>query len=386
MSIAPSSLYIHIPFCIRKCSYCDFVSYQCREDSIEKYTEALIHELHSFPALAPSVTVSPMKTVYIGGGTPSLLSGGQLTSILLAIKETFDITSDAEITMEANPGTVTQESLRAYREAGVNRLSFGVQSLNNDVLFTLGRIHNADMALEAIAMAHAAGFSNISADMMLGIPGQTIEMAVDTATSLINTGITHLSFYSLSLEEGTPMREKYEKSLEEYMPQETERAMVHAVMEKAAQLGFVHYEISNMALPGKESRHNQIYWHGLPYLGFGAGAHAYFEGKRYAHDDTIDAYCANMANPKPSFTDLYHIEEELTGNDEKKEYMMLGFRRIEGISEEAYQERFGEAPDALFADVLADEIKRGLVEKKEGYYRLTAKGIDFGNQVFEDYV
>lgn len=359
-----------------------------------------------------------LRTVYFGGGTPSLLSGEQVGEILRTLGECFCLTEDCEITLEANPGTIDEAKLRAFREAGVNRISLGIQSLDDSVLATLGRIHDAETARAAIAMVRRAGFTNISCDMMLGIPGQTLTSVRETVTYLLEQDIPHVSLYSLILEEGTPMYTRYGGDIEKFVSQEQDREMYHEVIRLLSEQGFQHYEISNMARPGFESRHNMMYWRAEQYYGFGVGAHYYLGRERGRHAETLEEYlevlgdaaweaagaCTSTgactgAGGADSAADsgsaeickvlcdkLYFVEETLTEEDCKKEFMMLGFRMGSGVDEQAFQARFGVAVASAFATELAREMAAGLLVHENGAYKLTERGFDLANQVFEDYI
>ena len=330
--------------------------------------------------------VSPLRTIYFGGGTPSLLSPSQVERILDALSEAYGISEGCEITLEANPGTVDEEKLAEFRKAGVNRLSIGIQSLDDSVLSTLGRIHDAIAAQKAVTDAKAAGFRNISCDMMIGIPGQTMKSVKDTLSFFLQKEIPHISLYSLILEEGTPMYARYGGDIEKYVTQEEDRAMYHFVTSTLKENGYVHYEISNMARPGYESRHNSMYWRAEPYYAFGVGAHYYIGAERGCHAETLDEYLSAMTNPSVRREDVLFTEEILSEEDRKKEFMMLGFRTRSGVGEAEFLKRFRVSVASAFGAELEKEIKAGLVEFSDGVYRLTEKGVDLANQVFMDYV
>ena len=406
-----SSAYIHIPFCVRKCAYCDFLSFPSCLDRIGEYVDAVCKEVllakkwfraeagddadgrdlngkasGSGESSDKEGTVCPLQTIYFGGGTPSLLSPFQVGKILDTLREVYGISEDCEITLEANPGTVDEEKLSGFREAGINRLSIGIQSLDDSVLKTLGRIHDAETAKRAVIDAKAAGFSNISCDMMLGIPGQTMKSVQDTLSFFLEKEIPHISLYSLILEEGTPMYARYGGDIEKYVTQEEDRAMYHLVTSALKENGFVHYEISNMARPGFESRHNSMYWRAEPYYAFGVGAHYYIGSERGHHAETLDEYLSAMKNSSVKKEDVLFTEEILSEEDRKKEFMMLGFRTRSGVGEQAFFQRFKVNVASAFGAELEKEMKAGLVEFSDGAYRLTEKGFDLANQVFMDYV
>lgn len=327
-----------------------------------------------------------LKTIYFGGGTPSLLSPSQVGKILSVLKEVFGIAEDAEITLEANPGTIGQVKLEGFRDLGINRLSIGIQSLDDGVLKTLGRIHDGAAARAAVEDAVRAGFSNLSCDMMLGIPGQTIDSVKETLSFFLQEKIPHVSLYSLILEEGTPLFARYGGDIEKYVSQEDDRAMYHFVTSTLREHGYVHYEISNMALPGYESRHNSMYWRAEPYYAFGVGAHYYLGSERGRHVETLGKYIEAMGCAYVKKEDVLVEEENLSDEDRRKEYMMLSFRTRSGVGEREFQERFGMNVESAFREELEREIAAGLVVSEEGRYHLTEKGVDLANQVFMDYV
>ena len=393
-----TSVYIHIPFCVRKCAYCDFLSFPSCLNRIDEYVDAVCKEAKLagkwFGSCASDACAAgegadcktPLQTIYFGGGTPSLLSPFQVGKILDTLRDVYGISEDCEITLEANPGTIDEEKLAGFKRAGINRLSLGIQSFDDSVLQTLGRIHDSETAKKAILDAKNAGFSNISCDMMLGIPGQTMDSVKETLDFFLSNHIPHISLYSLILEEGTPMYARYNGDIEKYVSQEEDRAMYHLVTSTLKENGFTHYEISNMARPGFESRHNSMYWRAEPYYAFGVGAHYYIGAERGRHAETLDEYLSAMKDLDPKKEDVLFTEEILSEDDRKKEFMMLGFRTRSGVGEKAFQERFGMPVASAFGAELEKEQKAGLVEFSDGVYRLTEKGVDLANQVFMDYV
>lgn len=383
--LTPSSVYIHVPFCVRKCAYCDFLSFPSCFDRIGEYVDAVCKEIRLAPKWFEEEK-EPLQTIYFGGGTPSLLSPEQVKKILDTLRDVFGVSDTCEITLEANPGTIDENKLIGFREAGINRLSIGIQSLDDSVLQTLGRIHDSGAAKKAILDAKSAGFTNISCDMMLGIPGQTMDSVKDTLGFFLSNDIPHISLYSLILEEGTPMYARYNGDIEKYVSQEEDRAMYHLVTSTLKENGFVHYEISNMAKEGFESRHNSMYWRAEPYYAFGVGAHYYIGAERGRHAETLDEYLQVMNASEVEKKDVLFPEEELTEEDLRKEYMMLGFRTRSGVGEQAFFKRFGMPVGSAFREELQKEMDAGLVEFDEGTYRLTERGVDLANQVFMDYV
>lgn len=395
------SVYIHIPFCVRKCAYCDFTSFPGCEGRIGEYVDAVCREIELSKAFflkeqedefkkekgQKNLSGSALSTIYFGGGTPSLLSPEMVEKILEKLREVFGISEACEITLEANPGTIDEEKLRAFKNAGVNRLSLGIQSLCDPVLKTLGRIHDSEAGKKAILASKSAGFSNLSCDMMLGIPGQTMEDVRSTLQFFLENKVPHVSLYSLILEEGTPMFETYQGDIEKFVSQEQDRAMYHEVVNTLKEHGFSHYEISNMSLPGYESRHNLMYWRAEEYYAFGLGAHYYLQGERGTHKaETVDEYIASLRKEDIRKEDIYEVEERISEEDQKKEFMMLGFRTGSGVKEQDFEKRFGVKMESAFAEEIRREQKAGLIEHIDGSYRLTDKGFDLANQVFSDYI
>lgn len=376
-----SAAYLHFPFCVRKCPYCDFVSFENCLEKRGEYTDAIIREIGRTAKGA-----GRLETVYMGGGTPSLFAPQQIGRILNALEERFGFGNNPEITIEANPGTVDLKSLSGYRDAGVNRISIGVQSFSDSLLLTLGRIHSGGQARKAIEAAKSAGFTNISCDLMTGLPGQTLEDAEESLRVLLEYGIPHISFYALTLEEGTPYYRKYEKH-DELLPEpELERIMYKQLLARLKNAGYRHYEISNSAKPGFESRHNITYWKALPYYGFGCGAFSYRNDIRQGNTGDLGLYLGEMAKADPDPSVLLTEAESIGAEERKKEFMLLGFRLLEGVSPEEFFVRFGERMEDLFAENLAKLAARGLIESGNGRYRLSEAGLDFANEVFREFV
>lgn len=376
-------IYVHIPFCIRKCDYCDFYSVPCnsRED-YKSYFDALEKEI----TLAPLITDNnddQIDTVYFGGGTPSVPDSSFLCKTLGLIIDKFGISSDAEITIECNPASVTIDKLVDYRAAGFNRVSFGVQSLNDKTLKLLGRLHNRDRAIEAIEEAISAGFENISADLMIGVPGQTLEEVQESAITLVSLNVTHISMYSLMIEEGTKFYEMFSETLEDYMPQEKEREMYHWLRDYLETSGIRPYEISNC---GRKSVHNMSYWRGYEYYAFGPSASGYIDSKRFTHIDNVSKYIEEMNLKEPELDRIIVLDEILTTEDKMAEYAMLMLRTSEGVSRLTFRERFGIELDDVFANELKSLLNRELIKCENDAYFLTKKGLDFANEVFREFV
>ena len=358
------SLYVHIPFCLRKCLYCDFTSYPGKEGLFEEYVQALKAEIRLAAARFPEVRV---PTIYFGGGTPNVLSEDQLSSILDEIKQSFDVLSDAEITIESNPGLPIVHD-------GFNRLSLGVQSFQDNELRALGRIHTVGEAIQAF---HDAEFSSISIDLMYGIPGQPLDSWRQTLDKALDLGPEHISLYSLTIEEGTPYWDMRQSGSLELPGNDIEADMYELAIEKLTKAEYKHYEISNFARPGFECRHNITYWENRPYFGFGAGATTYIDGCRATNVRAVEAYIAG--NPPES-------EECLSGKDAMGETMFLGLRMLRGVDVRAFRKRYGMTPQEAFPHEIADLVERGLIEMTPDAVRLTHRGLLLANDVFAEFV
>ena len=371
-------LYIHIPFCVKKCAYCDFLSGPASNQQIEEYVQALIEEIRYYKEFVKKYEVS---TVFWGGGTPSLLTGEQMKALMEALGQTFFIRQNAEITMEANPGTVTVEKLLACQKAGINRISFGLQSVNNEELKMLGRIHTYEEFLESYEAARKAGFQNINVDLISAIPKQTVSSWEQTLQTIISLQPEHISAYSLIVEEGTTFAKLYGEGckLEHLLPtEEDERRMYERTEELLREAGYHRYEISNYAKEGYECQHNLGYWERKEYLGLGLGASSLIEETRFHNIDEMEEYLRDANNPIL----LRREQEKLDRQEQMEEFVFLGLRKIRGIQEEKFAEMFGEDIWDCYGKNLERVIKEGLLEREEGVLRLTRKGIDVSNYVF----
>ena len=369
-------IYIHIPFCKRKCAYCDFISFSGKARLIEKYVEALKREINKCKIGKEDYMV---KTIYFGGGTPSFIESKYIVEILEAIKEKFNISKNAEITIEINPGTVTEEKLKDYYEVGINRISFGLQSTNSQLLKLVGRIHSYSSFLEGYNLARKTGFKNINVDLMIGLPVQTLKDVQKDLSRIIELNPEHVSVYSLIVEEGTRIEEKI-KNKELYLPSEKlERKMYWEVKKKLEEAGYIHYEISNFAKAGYESKHNLSCWNQEEYLGFGLAAHSYFNNVRYSNTDDFEEYFDWPENSKI-------IHERQTDEDKQKEFMLLGLRKIEGVAISDFKNKFIENPIYLYRETLNKLVTQGLIEVDIDSIKLTNRGIDLANLVWEEFV
>ena len=371
-------LYLHIPFCVRKCRYCDFLSAPAPEEIRQRYAGRLIEQLkHDAPGRDYTVT-----SIFFGGGTPSLLDAGIIGQVMETIRDCYKVSDDAEISMECNPGTVDEEKLRRYRECGINRLSLGVQSFDDEQLKRLGRIHDAAMARDCFAMARRAGFDNINLDLMSALPGQTSKDWERQLREAIRLEPEHISAYSLIIEEGTAFyadyheddlrRQKGEKPRD--LPSEEEERCMYAMTEDVLfSAGYSPYEISNYAKPGYACEHNRGYWLRRPYLGFGTGAASLFNECRYRISDSLTHYLAGDV--------IREDFQELSEAEQIEETMFLGLRLREGIHLEAFRNRFGRSVEEIYPDVIAKLTGQALLEYRDGRICLTAKGIDISNYV-----
>ena len=371
-------VYIHIPFCKKKCYYCDFISFENKCDEIPQYIESLKEEIRKFDFSSYNVT-----SIYIGGGTPSYIDSKYIKYILdeLKTRVKFD---DIEITIEVNPGTVTEEKLKEYKEAGINRISIGLQSTNNNLLKEIGRIHTYEEFLEAYQLVNKIGFNNINVDLMLALPGQTIQDLKESLDKIINLNPNHISVYSLIVEEGTKISKLLEEGKISLPEEEQERRMYWYVKDILELKGYNHYEVSNFSKKGKESRHNMNCWNQEEYIGFGVAAHSYINNVRFSNTDNIQEYIKNIKenNTENNIT----IEEEQTLEDKKKEFMMLGFRKIEGVDISRFKEKFVDNPLFLYREKLNKLAEEGLIEVDLNNIRLTNKGLDLANLVFEEFI
>ena len=396
-------IYIHNPFCARKCPYCDF--YSVTDISCtEAFYKAAIREVEILGSIIDETTgtnpltdIDNKDTVYFGGGTPSVPDSKFITELLRTIKEAFNIASDAEITIEVNPSSVTTEKLTEYLQAGFNRISLGVQSLDDEVLKTLGRLHDSKGAIEAIEKIREAGFTNISADLITGVPGETLEGIKNDIKTFREHGVKHISTYSLMIEEGTAFYDRYNTTIEEYISPETEREMYHGTRAFLNELGYETYEISNSAMPGFKSIHNSSYWNSCEYFAIGAGAHGLLGDLRYGHRDdvrayieemntiTSDGYKAFLDGNKNDLKSLY-IEEKLSEEDKMREVPFLRLRTTEGILLDEFKKAFGVEFEDVFGKAVKNNIEKGLLERKERTLRLTRSGLDIANIVIEDFL
>jgi oxygen-independent coproporphyrinogen-3 oxidase len=373
-------LYIHVPFCLAKCAYCDFVSYPYSPEAAERYLQALEGETRLWSErLGPELV---LKTVYVGGGTPTCLPPEALARLMSIPRAGFTMLPDAEITVEANPGTLDEERLAVLAAAGVNRLSIGMQGTADRLLRVLGRAHTAGEARQAFKAARAAGFTNINLDLIYGIPGQNGKDWAETLAEAVALGPEHISAYSLEIHPETPLGQAAAAGAVAVCSEETVREMYLKAIDFLTASGYVHYEIANFALPGRGSRHNRLYWEGGEYLGLGPGAHSYLGGRRWANTASPGEYCAAVARGELPVAEAVY----LTPADAMAEAMFLGLRLTAGVSAARFQARFGCSPEAVYGPAIARLAAQGLLIEEDGYIRLTREALPVANVVFAAFV
>ena len=414
-------IYVHIPFCVRKCLYCDFASYSgCSGETQERYFKALYKEAELLfpdgkmpgwqgriadnadkdrePAPAP-----PADTLFVGGGTPTSVYPRYIADLV----KRLPLAEEAEMTIESNPGTLTPEKIDVYRRAGFNRLSIGVQSFEDSELKLLGRIHDAAEAERTIRMAREHGFGNINIDLMFGFPGQTMDTWKRTLDKAMSLQPEHISFYSLQIEEGTPFYDMFRSGILEQLPDELNREMYHYAVSFLREHGFVHYEISNAALPGRECRHNLKYWTMRPYFGLGSGAHSFDGSTRHFNPDGIEEYCSSIeaaGADSPSSVRNYargagggsvpsdNVSEEAAGfeledqDDLISDCMFTGLRLIKGVADEDFRRLFGIGLMDRFGEQIEKYTGQGLMTFEKGMLAFTERGLDISNSVLMDFI
>ena len=404
-------LYIHMPFCVKKCEYCDFLSFPADTNTQIKYVHALLNEIRFYGEKMRGFRVS---TIYIGGGTPSWLEPELVTAVMDQIYKSFQVYEDAEISIECNPGTVTAAKLQAYRRAGINRLSIGLQSTNNTELKTLGRIHTYEQFLKTYELARNEGFTNINVDLMSGLPRQSAESFADTLQRVIRLKPEHISAYSLIIEKGTPFYEKYKFDMvrqeagmktEELPTEDDTYKMLKLTQRVLAKAGYERYEISNYAKPGYACRHNVGYWTRENYLGLGLGAASLIDNVRYSNTRELHEYieiCRELTFLPPEvfapeegmdapergwFGSNLHTEAAVVNRKaQMEEFMFLGLRMPEGISRNEFETNFGMPIEAAYVQVLPDLQAQKLIEKREGRVYLTDRGMDVANYVMAQFL
>ena len=367
-------LYVHIPFCVQKCLYCDFLSWHDSRENQARYVQALCREIRACRGRYPA----RISSLFFGGGTPSVLEPGHMAEIMEALAEVFSFELDSEMSIEANPGTVNLEKLKTYEKIGLNRISFGLQSAHNEELKALGRIHTWEEFLESYDLARQAGFDNINVDLMSGIPDQTLASWQKTLSRVLELAPEHVSAYSLIVEEGTPFAQRKLNLPEE----EEERRMYEMTAEMLGSQGYRQYEISNYALPKRECAHNMGYWMRDDYLGLGLGAASLFDNQRWNNTDSMEEYLEKSERPE----EIQVCREKLSVREQMEETMFLGLRMTEGIERERFQEEFGISVEEVYGDALRRLEGLGLLQADRGRIYLTRKGISLSNQVFVEFL
>lgn len=374
-------IYIHIPFCIQKCYYCDFVSYPDKYKIQEEYVKKVIEEIEDNREVLEKNTIT---TIYIGGGTPSSIKPELVKDILNKIYEVTNIKNkkNIEITIEVNPGTCNKNNLQMYKDCGINRLSIGLQSTNDKILKTIGRIHNYEQFLNTYSWAIEAGFDNINVDLMLGLPTQTLSDLKQSLEKILNLKPVpnHISVYSLIVEEGTPIEKKISNGELKLPEEELERNEYKYTKNFLELNGYKHYEISNFAKQGFESKHNMNCWEQKEYVGIGIGAHSYVNGCRYSNICDLETYLKSKSK------DIKIVHEKQNIEDMKKEYMLLGLRKLDGVSISRFKEKFGENPIYIFRKQLQKLVDEELLLVDLDNIKLTNKGLDFANLVWEEFI
>lgn len=371
-------LYLHMPFCVRKCAYCDFLSFPTDQETQNLYTRRLMEDID---AMGKKYGDIPVDTIFIGGGTPSVPDSALIVGIMEHVRKAFHVAEGAEISMEANPGTVTREKLTDYRRAGINRLSFGLQSANDRELKLLGRIHTWAEFLESFHLARECGFTNINIDLMSALPGQTRESWKDTLKRVTDLNPEHISAYSLIIEDGTPFGEKYgsEEGRKLLPDEDSEREMYHETKRFLKSCGYERYEISNYAKPGRACRHNIGYWTGLPYLGLGLGASSYMDGCRFAVNSDMKQYLEE----KPGmFTDV----EKLTKKDMEEEFFYVGLRMTAGVSLPEFERRFGVSAKDVYPGLMEMFVEEKAAVFQGDRFVLTDYGLDVSNYIMAQFL
>lgn len=408
MEIKEIGLYIHIPFCKHKCYYCDFVSYANKKKFFKKYVECVKKEIEKYArenrimsehGLEPKYVI---KTIYIGGGTPSLIDEEYIEDILKSIRENFEITSNLEenyeaqdeeiknynsqieTTIEVNPGTVTKEKLQKYLECGINRLSIGLQAVQDNLLKEIGRIHTFEDFQNVYKWAREVGFENINVDLMIGLPNQTLDDVKESTKKVMALKPEHISVYSLILEENTKLEDMVIKGKLELPDDEIERKMYWYVKKALEKHKYKHYEISNFARPGFESKHNSDCWNQNEYIGIGAAASSFMNKARYENTSDLEEYISNIENDKPSKN--IQLQELLDDESKIDEYMMLSLRKISGVNISEFKRKFNQNPIIRYNKILEKLIKEELIEIDGNNIRLSSKGIDLANLVWEEFI
>ena len=392
-------LYIHIPFCKKKCNYCDFVSFANSEEKIEEYINCLICEIKEvaenvkFQFQQKKGDLVNVRSIYLGGGTPSYIDSKYIKQILNTIRNSYDFVMAGlidkqeqfpEITIEINPGTVTEEKLKDYKNSGVNRISIGMQATQDRLLTQLGRIHSYQEFEMTYHLARKVGFENINIDFMFGLPNQTLDDVKESLQKIKILNPEHVSVYSLIVEDGTTLSKQIEEGIMKLPDERLERTMYWTIKNFLEENGYKHYEISNFAMPNKESRHNLDCWNQKEYFGFGVAAHSYVDNVRFSNITDLNSYIENYKHNEPEKNFVFHEKENYL--DTMKEYLLLGFRKIKGVSKRDFENKFQLPIESIFKLELEELRGKDLILENEDFYYLSDKGIDLANLVFEKFV
>ena len=383
-------LYVHMPFCKQKCYYCDFISYANKYNIVDRYIQCLKKEIIQYAnenrimskhGLEPKYVI---KTIYIGGGTPSSIDELYIINILQKIKENFQIKNDAEITIEVNPGTVNKEKLETYRDIGINRLSIGLQAAQDEILKSIGRIHTFKDFENTYKYAREVGFNNINVDLMINLPNQTLDNVKESVKAILNLKPEHISVYSLILEEDTKLYEMVKSKQVALEPEEVERQMYWYVKETLEKYKYIQYEISNFAKSGFQSQHNIDCWNQEEYIGVGIAASSFIENKRYSNISNLEEYMDNIESGMPNKNLI--LDEVLDFESKMNEFMMLGLRTIQGVDIKKFEQKFKINPIIKYCKILEKLNHEGLIEIDANNIKLSNKGIDLANIVWEEFV
>ena len=381
-TLGDMGLYVHIPFCKQKCMYCDFPAYQNLQDYYETYVYALVQEMDLWVSEHPESKSKPIDTIYFGGGTPTELSIQQLQMIVDKIKSTFTITEDSHMTIESNPGEVDLQYLTKLVKLGFNRISFGVQTFDDKALTMLHRSHNGEKAKQAVYDAKEAGFRDINIDLIYGLPRQSLDDIKRNLVIVKDLPINHISTYGLQVEVGTYLYHLVQKNLISIPSESIDESMYDTMMEGLKNLGFERYEISNFAKDSSYSRHNLKYWHYVDYLGFGAGAHSFYEGIRRSNNRNVMPYIQAVDRYTMPTIDT----ETITVERAREDFCFLALRTKWGLDEQKFEDRFGVTVNNLFGNILEDLVTKGLLEYQNGSYHLSSEGAKHGNYVFSQFI
>ena len=381
-TLGDMGLYVHIPFCKQKCMYCDFPAYQNLQDYYETYVYALVQEMDLWVSEHPESKERSIDTIYFGGGTPTELSIQQLQMIIDKIKSIFTIDENCHMTIESNPGEVDLQYLTKLVKLGFNRISFGVQTFDDKALTMLHRSHNGEKAKQAVYEAKEAGFTDINIDLIYGLPRQTLEDIQHNLNIVKDLPINHISTYGLQVEVGTYLYHLVQKNLISIPSESMDESMYDTMMEGLKELGFERYEISNFAKGNSYSRHNLKYWHYVDYLGFGAGAHSFYDGIRRSNNRNVMPYIQSVDRYTMPTTDT----ETITVERAQEDFCFLALRTKWGLDEQKFEDRFGVSVHNLFGNILEDLVTKGLLEYQNGSYHLSSEGAKHGNYVFSQFI